>query len=1259
MSNQSDHRLWVKAFNKPSLRTILVVPFVLQILAVVGIAGYLAYRNGQKVVEDLANQVMEEVSARISDRLDTYLQNPQNIVAANNFAVKQGTLKITDFEQLRQQFWQQISLNPSLASSAFWSEQGQMIGYGRIVSPEEREAVRQLIGKDIPVGTTYLLEVSKTNLGQQRFYDVDSQGKPKKLLYQFAHNFRQLPWYRQVKPTKKQSWLPIFINRVTDVLVIQSFAPVHNAKVEFKGVFTSTYLLSEISTFLHKLQFSPSGQTFIIDRAGNLVATSIREIPQIKDAQGQSTRLTANNSRDNLTREIVQQLTQKFGSFRGLKTNQQLRLVSNKQTQFVRVVPYQDKYGVDWLIVVAVPESDFMAQINVNTRNTIFLCLGAVGVAIAVGTFTATKITRPLQQLSQASQALAAGEIDSQIPDQIQIKELDAISVSFNQMAQQLQESFHRVRNTLEASKERYTTIFRNSPDPITITDLVNGRFIEVNEAFLHLTGYSRAEVIGRTSAELNLIVNPEEAAEIVQQLQAKNRINNSEFNWRIKSGEVKTSLVSSELIELDGQNFVLTISKEIGELKRVETQLRQALQELTSTEAELIESKRLIEQVTEFSSALLYIFDLIEQRNVYINTPMARLLGYSVQEIQAMGSNLFSLLVHPEDLPKVIETTMRCASLLDGESIESEYRMRDTQGNWHWLYNRASVLSRTASGQPKQVLGAAIDISDRKLAEAALIESQNRLAEAQRIACLGSWEFDVVNKTITWSDELFHIFGLDSSQLSPAFAEYLQKIHPDDRADVQQKIDTAIAIGKSYTVEHRIMIADGICRYLFGRGEAILNHQGQVIKLFGTAMDITERKQAELEIQRAKEAAEAANHAKSTFLSHMSHELRTPLNIILGFTQLMARSDTLSPEHLKNIKIINRSGEHLLTLINDVLDMAKIESGSVTLNEKNFNLYQLLDELETMFRLKTNDKGLELMVDRSANVPECVRTDDIKLRQVLINLVNNALKFTQQGSISIQVCLADDRDRHSDKSRLNFVIADTGAGIPSDELEKIFEPFKQTSVGKTAKEGTGLGLTISQKFINLMGGKITVSSEVGRGSIFKFDIQVSIPEQTPTKPTQKLTQKVIGVAPSQPQYRILIADDTIINRLLLSRVISQLGLEIKEASNGKEVLEIWSQWQPHLIFMDIQMPVMDGVEATKKIRAKEQQSWQLKQINNPQVSLHKTVIVALTASIFEEEKIAIMLAGCDDFISKPFQLENIIDCLSEHLQLAYIYENP
>ncbi|AFZ11698.1 multi-sensor hybrid histidine kinase [Crinalium epipsammum PCC 9333] len=1246
MSNQSDYRLWVKAFSKPSLRTILVVPFVLQILAVVGIAGYLSYKNGQEAVEDLANQVMEEVSERISDRLDTYLQTPQNIVAANHFAVKQGTVKITDFEQLRQQFWQQISLNPSLGSSAFWSEDGQMIGYRRVVSQEDREAVPQLIGKNLTIGTTYLLEVSKANLGQQGFYYVDSQGKPKKLLYQFTDNFRQLPWYRQVKPTKKQSWSQIFISRAADVLVIQSFAPVYNAKSEFKGVFTSTYLLSEISNFLHKLQFSPSGQTFIIERSGNLVATSTREIPHIKDAQGQITRLAASNSRDNRTREIVQQLTQKFGNFGDLKTNQQLRLVSNKQTQFVQVVPYQDKYGVDCLIVVVLPESDFIAQIHANTRNTILLCLGAVGFAIAFGTFTATKITRPLQQLSQASQALAAGELDSQIPSNIPIKELDVISVSFNQMAQELQASFNQVRNALEESKERYTTIFRNSPDPITITDLVNGRLIEVNEAFLNLTGYSRAEVIGRTAVELNLIVNPEEAAEIVQQLQATNRINSYEFNWRVKSGEVKTSLVSSELIELDGQHFVLTISKEIGELKRVENQLQQALQELRNhadnsplaiiewdrefrvrrwskraekifgwnerevlgkhlnewefvyqldrkevdqvkerlfskierqnilcnrnytkdgriidcewynsvlvdksgeiisilslahditerkqAEVELRESKRLIEQVTESSSAILYIVDLIELRNVYVNSQMERLFGYSVQEIQAMGMNMLPTLVHPEDLPRVRENHLRCFSLLDDEWTEIEYRMRDKQGNWRCLYSRDCVFSRTADGQPKQLLG--------------------------------------------------------------------------------------------------------------------------------TAIDITERKQAELEIQRAKEAAVAANHAKSTFLSNMSHELRTPLNIILGFTQLMVKSDNLSPEHLENINIINRSGEHLLNLINDVLDMAKIESGSVTLNERNFNLYQLLDELETMFRLKTNDKGLELIVDRSANVPECVCTDDIKLRQVLINLVNNALKFTQQGSISIQVGLADDRDRNSNKSRFNFAITDTGAGIPGDELEKIFQPFQQTITGKTAKEGTGLGLTISQKFINMMGGKITVSSEVGRGSIFKFDIQVSIPEQAPTKPTHKSTQKVIGVAPNQPQYRILIADDTTVNRLLLSMVISQLGLDIKEAGDGMEVLEIWSQWQPHLIFMDIQMPVMDGVEATQKIRIKEQETWQLEQINNRQVSPHKTVIVALTASIFEEERIAIMSAGCDDFISKPFQLENIIDCLSDHLQLAYIYEQP
>jgi len=410
------------------------------------------------------------------------------------------------------------------------------------------------------------------------------------------------------------------------------------------------------------------------------------------------------------------------------------------------------------------------------------------------------------------------------------------------------------------------------------------------------------------------------------------------------------------------------------------------------------------------------------------------------------------------------------------------------------------------------------------------------------------------------------------------------------------------------------------------------------------------EERTAELAV--AKEKAEVANQTKSTFLANMSHELRTPLNAILGFSQLMTRSKTLPSEHIENVGIISRSGEHLLTLINNVLDLSKIEAGRTTLNETNFDLYRLLDDLEDMFRLKADDKGLQLIFERATGIPQYLQTDETKLRQVLINLLNNALKFTKQGGVSLRVGIKNSQSLIAngkesaishEKLAITFEIEDTGAGIAPEELDSLFEAFVQTKTGKESQEGTGLGLPISRSFVQLMGGEITVSSSVGKGSLFKFDILVSPVDAASIKTKQSIRQ-VIALEPNQPRYRILIVDDKWSNRQLLIKLLNPLGFELREASNGKEAVEIWDEWQPHLIWMDMRMPVMNGYEATKQIKATTKGQ--------------ATAIIALTASSLEEERAVVLSAGCDDFIRKPFRDTDIFDTMNKHIGVRYIYED-
>ncbi len=426
----------------------------------------------------------------------------------------------------------------------------------------------------------------------------------------------------------------------------------------------------------------------------------------------------------------------------------------------------------------------------------------------------------------------------------------------------------------------------------------------------------------------------------------------------------------------------------------------------------------------------------------------------------------------------------------------------------------------------------------------------------------------------------------------------------------------------------------------------ARIEHQLTIRRLSKQLQEKNEQLQQEIqERRRAEAAASSANQAKSEFLANISHELRTPLNAILGFTQVMNREPQLSSEQQEYLEIINRSGEHLLELINDILDLSKIELGRASLHENIFDLYRLLDNLEDLFQIQAEQKNLQLIFIIDSDVPQYIKTDEKKLRGCLLNILSNAIKFTNYGHVTLTVEKSKILEAY-----LQFSISDTGLGIASHEISTLFDAFVQTSAGIRTAEGTGLGLAITQKFVQMLGGEIAVESVVGEGTTFRFNIKLT--EVDSSEALMPHRRRVVGLVPGQERYRILVVDDTKTNRLLLIKLLEPCGFEVREAANGLEGINIWESWQPHLIWIDTRMPVIGGVEAIKQIRAKERE----REIGGS--FCPATIIITLTASLFEERRGEILAAGSNDFVRKPVSEEVIFEKIRQHLGVLYCYED-
>lgn len=860
--------------------------------------------------------------------------------------------------------------------------------------------------------------------------------------------------------------------------------------------------------------------------------------------------------------------------------------------------------------------------------------------AVLLGYVLRRQLFQPLSQLERVAARLGRGEWSAR-SELVGEGELAVLGRTFNEMEDQIVlriDELLRMEGVLRNERDFAEHLIETAQVIILLLDN-EGRIVRYNPYLEKLSGFPLKEMQGKDWMDNFL---PEHERIRVRALfenatsgiQTKGNVN----TIRTRSGEERlVEWYDQPLTDAGGKiTGVLAVGLDITERKRTEESLR-------------ISEQRYVQLVRTIPDG---VYSWIFQANgtggfTYVSPRFCEILDLDAESVLRDPMLAFTS-AHPEDLQDLVDRNEQARIDMKPFRWEGRFLIR---GETRWVRIASDPTPMPDAGSAWS--GIVSDITEYKKVEAELHSYRHHLEDlveqrtrernvANKELATTQFAMDKAGIGIHWIDadtgRFQYVNDYAASLLGYSVEEMLAMGVPDvdpafSEGNFAEKTAGLRELGAS-VVQTSEKHKDGHVIPI----EVSFYYLSNENIFISFISDITERKRIQEELIRARDTADAANRAKSVFLANMSHELRTPLNAILGFSTMLQNNPDLTRGQRDEIAIINRSGNHLLTLINDVLEVAKIEAGRIELENAAFDLILLEQDVVDMMRLRAEKQGLQLLTDEIPPVPRYIFGDQARMRQILINLVGNAIKFTKQGGVTLRLGTRQNLEKH-----LLIEVEDSGIGIAPEDRKRVFEPFVQLGE-HSVNRGTGLGLTITQQFVQLMGGSIELESEPGKGSLFRVSLPLhEATEADVTKQPELEPRKVIGLVPGQAEYRILIAEDQLENQLLLGRVLADLGLQYKTAEDGAKAVALFQSWEPQLILMDQRMPVMDGMEATRAIRELPGGG--------------EVKIVAVTASAFKEQRDELLASGMDGFISKPYRPSEIYDCLATQLGVQFLYE--